>query len=282
MVEGILNFKTTHLPSDPDTVQGESPTPIAVNSRREKALARWRDPETRAYLMQRYHSPEADKKRANSKRRWWQEHPEEKALLSLRGRERGRERWIESKMLELGELAADQGTDTKTMLWELYRERGLSMCKIGEILGFGAGKVSLLLKKMGVIDPNDRLVSRVKNPDRRLVDLVHRSVERGTISFITPSERTVLERRFLFDGGRRPSLRELTSLVIPGRNLSMEWVRQLEINGLVKLEVLDGDESRADRLTPCCLNGLVRYREHLLELRGADHKLSTPTSEYSC
>lgn len=151
----------------------------------------WSDPQLKSQRIAKIHSEEADKKRAQSLKSYYEQHPEVRKQKFEKVRER-------KKMKRMAEAEEVFGEFPAVTLRQWYIKQKLTIAEIARKIGKSDHKIKAWLKDCGINirkgTKGARLIGSIKQGDK---ELFQEGMRKGLIGKFDKRERYILKARFL-------------------------------------------------------------------------------------
>lgn len=207
---------------------------IPIRSRGEAMKLAWHNSVKRESMIAKIHSPMANMKRGESKRKYWQglSESERKSRLSHVWEVRG-----DSGLRNMRKVLGD---DPREWLEEMYWQQRLSTKEIAEELGISESTVRRWMKNQGVETRKAGETPyghRIKANKEEKENLVEEARIKGLIRNLTKKEQDVINARYTIEGRIRSHV-EIGRELYPGRVIYRQLTHDVERRALKKLETL--------------------------------------------
>lgn len=191
--------------------------------------ASWQDPDTKKERLSKIHTPQSDRKRSESSRRYYEQHPER--LPDLK---------VHNMKLREQRIAQAFGDNPKAALERLIWEEGLSLGQIGRQVGHKAYTISKWARYLGVKTKTQAEIARGRaHISQADLDTARKAQAAGLLPHLTPAQRIAIEQRFLRED-RPMTTRDIAELVArtSGRLVTPQAIGDAQQHALQKLRKL--------------------------------------------
>lgn len=204
---------------------------VLPRSMSEGSKLAWQNPEQRQHKIEGIHSPAANRKSSETRRRNFQSLSEADKNTRLEpAKEYNRQAMIRHMREALGE-------NPKERLWKMHWQQELSPVEIGEELKVSPSTVKKWMKNLGIkITEPHRQHGSIKTKKEEKQNLVRQAREKGLIEMLPAEEQFVINARFPIEGTIASFTRTGQELD-PNRpvKFSREYIRQIQEGALGKL-----------------------------------------------